>query len=108
MNRFERGRNPKEAMGIGKIANAIEIVNIVFTNRDGGPGTHWVQVLGTEEILRMLDVLSNPNIPITGHHKIINELEFYGRKPGKIEIWQLVGKFVNYRDRLYLIKEDLS
>jgi len=105
---FERRIDPKGAMGIGKIANAIEIVNIEFTNRENGPGAHWIQVLGTEEIFQILDVLSNPNIPITGHHRIINELEFYGRGFGGMKIWQLVGKFVNYRGNLYLIKEDLS
>lgn len=108
MNRFERGRDPKESMGIGTIANAIEIVNIEYTDRSGGLGTYWVKVLGTEQIFEYLNILSNPDIAIGPRRHLIDEFEFFGRAPGKIKIWQLQGKFVKYRDHLYLIKEDLS
>jgi len=108
MNGFERGRNPKEALGIGTIANAIEIVAAEYTNRNGDSGAVWIQTLGTKEIFEVLNTLSDPRIIITGQHRLINDLDFYGRTPGALKIWQLLGKFVKYRDQLYLIKEDLS
>jgi len=104
---FERGIGTKESLGIGTIANAIEIVNIEYTDRSGGLGTYWVKVLGTEQIFEYLNILSNPDIAIGSRKHLINEFEFYGRTPGHFKIWNLLGKFVKYRNHLYLIKEDL-
>jgi hypothetical protein len=118
---FERGKDPKEALKIGKRADAKAIVGVaeISVEMDSGPDRIYVRrkkaynrVQGESHILRVLLGIQAGELNPVEHAVEIGQFgnstpfglpHFSLHGPDYIDMSDLLGEFVKYRDEYYKI-----